>query len=241
MKPIAIDGGRGGRCKGGSPCVPTHPRGVSKSTRIVVQGELNPPVLVVDGYNFLHQWKALAQGNGVGGITEAHSMHDAREVVVRALEVYSQCRGVRVVVVFDAMHSPQGGSRCASVDDAGMRKECNVGHVGCGHVVAVAATDHGYLPRTHAAPTTRHLCRYTTPAAVDVVYSSDCEADSYIVAEVKRLLEHGAPYVLVATQDGVLSDCVRGNDKAWTMTHVLLHKELLRVCVGDGHSMCGLC
>lgn len=61
------------------------------------------------------------------------------------------------------------------------------------------------------------------------MYSSDCEADSYIVTEVKRLLLEGSPYVLVATQDGVLSDCVRGNDNAWTMTHVLLHKELLRV------------
>lgn len=77
-----------------------------------LQGDLNPPVLVVDGYNFLHQWKELAQADGVGGISTAtHSMHDAREVVVKALEVYSQCRGVRVVVVFDAMHSPQGGSR----------------------------------------------------------------------------------------------------------------------------------
>ena len=75
------------------------------------------------------------------------------------------------------------------------------------------------------------FCRYFTQAAVEVVYSSDCEADSYIVAEVKRLLTEGVPYVLVATQDGVLSDCVRGNDNAWTMTHVLLHKELLRVCV----------
>lgn len=70
-------------------------------------------MLVVDGYNFLHQWKALAQADTAqGAITEAHSMQDAREAVVRALEVYSQCRGVRVVVVFDAMHNPLGGSRC---------------------------------------------------------------------------------------------------------------------------------
>lgn len=75
------------------------------------QGDRSPPVLVVDGYNFLHQWRSLCHNEEGSPIGEDTSMEDARDAVVRALEVYSQFRGVRVVVVFDAMSNPLGSSR----------------------------------------------------------------------------------------------------------------------------------
>lgn len=221
-------------------------------------------MLVVDGYNFLHQWKDLANGNDVAGITAVHSMQDAREVVVRALEVYSQFRGVRVVVVFDALHSPQGGSRCDFVCHSDTWIGVYLLHPSvcllhtcfiCPHTAFIVMfscvsstlhcvfqphTEFSNSPPPHVYPPPPPV-RFTTQAAVEVVYSSDCEADTFIVTEVKRLLGDGVPYVLVATQDGVLSDCVRGNDQAWTMTHVLLHKELLRVCWRCLHGMKAHC
>lgn len=77
------------------------------------QGDRSPPVLVVDGYNFLYQWRQLCHSDQQEDtpIREETTMEDAREAVVRALEVYSQYRGVRVVVVFDAMSNPLGSSR----------------------------------------------------------------------------------------------------------------------------------
>ena len=56
------------------------------------------PVLLVDGYNVLHVWTRTKE------LIEEGELEEAREILVHALEVYSNMNGVRVVVAFDAIN-----------------------------------------------------------------------------------------------------------------------------------------
>lgn len=61
-----------------------------------------PPVLLVDGYNVLHKWEAVALDMATAGL-DPGALGAARERLVHELVSYSQTNGVVVVVAFDAM------------------------------------------------------------------------------------------------------------------------------------------
>ena len=74
-----------------------------------------PPVLLVDGYNVLFKWKAELSTNQ-GFVEESTdsgpvSLQEARDSLIDNLGEYSQIRGIRVVIAFDALSSSSSGFR----------------------------------------------------------------------------------------------------------------------------------
>lgn len=80
----------------------------------VGQGEMAfPPVILVDGYNVLIRW---LESEGKGPRLEAarKDRNDARQMLLLEVADYSQLRGIKLVVVFDALGNPFSSStiRC---------------------------------------------------------------------------------------------------------------------------------
>lgn len=75
-----------------------------------------PPLLLVDGYNVLFKWKADVAGqtrdtNGQENDEALSSFAEARDALIESLGEYSQIRGIRIVIAFDAMGSGNGSFR----------------------------------------------------------------------------------------------------------------------------------
>lgn len=104
------------------------------------------PVLLVDGYNVCGYWDKLKEDFMNG------RLHVARQTLIDSLISFKAFRGVKVVVVFDAMFSG--------------------------------------LP-THKE----------TNRGIDVVFSGETSADTWIEREVAALKEDGCPRIWVATSD----------------------------------------
>lgn len=125
------------------------------------QGEKQPPLLLVDGYNVLGKMAGFGcESEDESDIAAAFAL-DSRERLERRLVEYSHVRQVKVVLVFDAM----GGE-------------------------------------------TRRVRRTTNAGDIDVVFTGDSEADTWIMLEVTRLKAVGTPLIIVATSDSDLRSSV---------------------------------
>ncbi|KAK9804401.1 hypothetical protein WJX72_011065 [[Myrmecia] bisecta] len=129
----------------------------------------NPPVVLVDAYNVLHEWARLRlpdddmvrrkQLQDMRAHLQAGHLDTARQLLIGDLEEYSMARAVKVIAVFDAMDSL-----------------CHLGNP-----------------------------RVTSKGGIDIVFCSRCEADTYIMMEVSKLVAGGrARQVLVASSDAEL-------------------------------------
>ncbi|KAK3248917.1 hypothetical protein CYMTET_41638 [Cymbomonas tetramitiformis] len=67
-------------------------------------GEWNPPVLIVDGYNVCGFWPKLSKHFHRGDLEEA------RTRLLNELANYSQYRGIKTICVFDAKGGPNEGT-----------------------------------------------------------------------------------------------------------------------------------
>jgi predicted RNA-binding protein with PIN domain len=82
---------------------------------VPVQGEMTlPPVLLVDGYNVLNSW-LQTPGGGERKEAARRSWEEARQILLLDCAEYSQHRGIKLIVVFDALGNRASNStvRCA--------------------------------------------------------------------------------------------------------------------------------
>ena len=74
---------------------------------IALQGDRVPPLVLVDGYNVLYKIKAFMQlNNPAQPVHQANSFAEIRDELERSLQVYSNLRDVRLVIVYDAIYRP---------------------------------------------------------------------------------------------------------------------------------------
>uniref|UniRef100_A0A803N448 Uncharacterized protein n=1 Tax=Chenopodium quinoa TaxID=63459 RepID=A0A803N448_CHEQI len=143
------------------------------------------PVLLVDGYNVCGYWVKLKKHFSSG------RLDIARQKLIDELVQFSLVREVKVVTVFDAMKS-----------GLPTHKETLAGR----WLLAVLDGER----RREAAAIARFGGCVCSSLRVDIVFSGDSCADSWIEKEVVALKEDGCPKVWVVTSDHAQQHAAHG-------------------------------
>lgn len=143
-------------------------------------GLANPPVLLVDGYNVI--FEARKSTRKAGTKLDGDLMDQYRRDLALNLDCFSHARGVKVMLVFDALN---GAARRSTVTE-------------------------------------------TSKSGLDVVWSGEMDADTYISCKVSELYGEGVPYVFVASNDATLQTTSRAN-RAYIVSGRRLIREMREV------------
>ena len=83
--------------------VSAHP--VLSCASISLQGKEHPPVVLVDGYNLLHKFVGIMQlSHSDHPVAAADSFEEQRIALQDSMVTYSQRRGIKVVIAYDAIN-----------------------------------------------------------------------------------------------------------------------------------------